>query len=139
MLNIIAKYSSSFSEFLEGKFVKDTAVEFKGGSRLNHIFFQIFTVMIQNIDPFDALTDDYLKTAIRNASSLKPNLFVPEVAFEVLSKQQISRLEQPSLQCVQYAYEELRNIVQQIEMPELTRYQSLRNKITNVMFVLLMM
>lgn len=138
MLNIIAKYSSSFSEFLEGKFVKDTAVEFKGGSRLNHIFFQIFTVTIQNIDPFDALTDDDLKTAIRNASSLKPNLFVPEVAFEVLSKQQISRLEQPSLQCVQYAYEELRNIVQQIEMPELTRYQSLRNKITNVMFVLLM-
>jgi len=95
-------------------------------------------VTIQNIDPFDALTDDDLKTAIRNASSLKPNLFVPEVAFEVLSKQQISRLEQPSLQCVQYAYEELRNIVQQIEMPELTRYQSLRNKITNVMFVLLM-
>jgi dynamin 1-like protein len=138
VLNIIAKYSSSFSEFLEGKFVKDTAVEFKGGSRLNHIFFQIFTVTIQNIDPFDALTDDDLKTAIRNASSLKPNLFVPEVAFEVLSKQQISRLEQPSLQCVQYAYEELRNIVQQIEMPELTRYQSLRNKITNVMFVLLM-
>lgn len=138
MLNIIAKYSSSFSEFLEGKFVKDTAVEYKGGSRLNHIFFQIFTVTIQNIDPFDALTDDDLKTAIRNASSLKPNLFVPEVAFEVLSKQQISRLEQPSLQCVQYAYEELRNIVQQIEMPELTRYQSLRNKITNVMFVLLM-
>jgi len=138
VLNIIAKYSSSFSEFLEGKFVKDTAVEYKGGSRLNHIFFQIFTVTIQNIDPFDALTDDDLKTAIRNASSLKPNLFVPEVAFEVLSKQQISRLEQPSLQCVQYAYEELRNIVQQIEMPELTRYQSLRNKITNVMFVLLM-
>jgi len=138
VLNIIAKYSSSFSEFLEGKFVKDTAVEYKGGSRLNYIFFQIFTVTIQNIDPFDALTDDDLKTAIRNASSLKPNLFVPEVAFEVLSKQQISRLEQPSLQCVQYAYEELRNIVQQIEMPELTRYQSLRNKITNVMFVLLM-
>ena len=74
------------------------------------------------IDPFDALTDDDLKTAIRNAACLKPNLFVPEAAFEVLSKQQINRLESPALQCTQLAYEELRKIVQEIEMPELTRY-----------------
>lgn len=87
VLNIIAKYSASFAEFLEGRFVKDTAVEYKGGSRLYHIFYEIYTVAISGIDPFDALTDDDLKTAIRNASSLKPNLFVPEVAFEVLSKQ----------------------------------------------------
>jgi dynamin 1-like protein len=53
---------------------------------LNYIFYEIYTVAISAIDPFDALTDDDLKTAIRNASSLKPNLFVPEVAFEVLSK-----------------------------------------------------
>lgn len=87
VLNIIAKYAASFAEFLEGRFVKDTALEYKGGSRLYHIFYEIYTVAISNIDPFDALTDDDLKTAIRNASSLKPNLFVPEVAFEVLSKQ----------------------------------------------------
>lgn len=86
VLNIIAKYSAAYSEFLEGRFVKDTAIELKGGSRLNYIFYEVFTVAISNIDPFDALTDDDLKTAIRNASSLKPNLFVPEVAFEVLSK-----------------------------------------------------
>ena len=86
VLNIIAKYAASYSEFLEGRFVKDTASELKGGSRLNYIFYEIYTVAISAIDPFDALTDYDLKTAIRNASSLKPNLFVPEVAFEVLSK-----------------------------------------------------
>lgn len=85
---------------MEGRFVKDTAVELKGGSRLNYIFYDNYTVAISNIDPFDALTDDDIKTAIRNASSLRPNLFVPEVAFQVLSKQQILRLESPSLQCV---------------------------------------
>ena len=90
-----------------------------------------------NIDPFDALTDDDLKTAIRNASSLKPNLFVPEAAFEVLSKQQINRLESPSLQCVQLAYEELRKIVQDIDMPELARYQSLKQKMVKIMISLL--
>jgi hypothetical protein len=32
------------------------------------------------------LTDEDIKTAIRNASGLRPNLFVPEVAFEILSR-----------------------------------------------------
>ena len=100
ILNIIAKYSKQFEEFIEGKFVKDTAYELKGGSRLNYIFYDVFTKAISDIDPFDALTDDDIKTAIRNASSLRPNLFVPEQAFEILSKKQILRLESPSLQCV---------------------------------------
>ena len=126
VLNIIAKYSANYSEFLEGRFVKDTDSELKGGSRLNYIFYENYTQSISNIDPFDALTDDDIKTAIRNASSLRPNLFVPEVAFEVLSKQQINRLESPSLQCVQLIYEELRRVVVEIEMHELTRFQNLR-------------
>jgi dynamin 1-like protein len=57
-----------------------------GGSRLSHIFYEVYNKTIMLVDPFDHLTDDDLKTAIRNASSLRPNLFVPEVAFEVLSK-----------------------------------------------------
>lgn len=58
-----------------------------GGSRLSYIFYEVFTKSLSAVDPFDALSDNDLKTAIRNASSLRPNLFVPEVAFEVMSKQ----------------------------------------------------
>lgn len=86
VLSVIAKYAKYYEEYIDGKFVKDTAVELKGGSRLNFIFYDIFTPKISAIDPFDALTDEDIKTAIRNASSLGPNLFVPEVAFELLSK-----------------------------------------------------
>jgi dynamin 1-like protein len=77
--------------------VKDTATEMLGGSRVNHIFYELFTKEILRIDPFDALSDDDIKTAIRNAQSLRPNLFIPEVAFETLSKQQIWRLQGPAL------------------------------------------
>ena len=89
ILNIIAKYAKQYEEYIEGKFVKDTAYELKGGSRLNYIFYDVYSPALRNIDPFDALTDSDIKTAIRNACSLRPNLFVPEVAFELLSKQQI--------------------------------------------------
>ena len=67
---------------------------------MNYIFYDVFTNTINEVDPFDALTDSDIQTAIRNSGALKPNLFVPEVAFEILSKQQIKRLESPSLQCV---------------------------------------
>lgn len=87
ILNVIAKYSKYFEEYIEGKFVKDTATMLKGGSRINFIFFDIYTPEISKIDPFDALTDEDIKTAIRNASSLGPNLFLPELAFELLCKQ----------------------------------------------------
>lgn len=87
ILNIIAKFTTSYTEFIEGKFVKETATELMGGSRLSHIFYEVYNKVLNEIDPFDALTDEDIKTAIRNASSLRPNLFVPEVAFEVLAKQ----------------------------------------------------
>jgi dynamin 1-like protein len=46
ILNIIAKYAKQYEEFVEGKFVKDTAYELKGGSRLNYIFYDVFTKAI---------------------------------------------------------------------------------------------
>jgi dynamin 1-like protein len=86
-LHVIAKFSTFYGEFIEGKFVKETASELMGGSRLSYIFYEVFNKALTNVDPFDNLSDEDLKTSIRNASSLRPNLFVPEVAFEVLSKQ----------------------------------------------------
>jgi len=58
---------------------------------------------------------------------------VPEGAFEVLIRQQIARLLEPSLDCAYEVYEELRKIVINIQMPELTRYYRLQSKICDVM------
>lgn len=85
-MNIIAKFSSSYAEFIEGKFVKETASQLMGGSRLQYIFYEVFNKALNEIDPFEHLSDADIKISISNASSLRPNLFVPELAFEVLSK-----------------------------------------------------
>jgi hypothetical protein len=42
---------------------------------------------------------------------MDPSLFVPESAFEVLTRQQMSRLLEPSLDCAYGTYEELRRMV----------------------------
>ena len=82
----------------------------------------MFIKSILNIDPFDSMSDEDIKTAIRNSNGLKPSLFVPEGAFVILVKQQIARLQEPSLQCVHLIYDELRRIVFSVDIPELKRF-----------------
>jgi len=58
---------------------------------------------------------------------------VPEVAFEVLVRQQIARLLEPSLDCAHKVYKELRDIVGRIDLSEVNRFQRLKYKISDVM------
>ena len=53
--------------------------------------------------------------------------------FEVLLKQQIVRLLDPSLDCAYEVYEELRKIVISVDIPELSRFQKLQSRICDVM------
>lgn len=52
-----------------------------------------------------------LKTGKQGSS---PALFVATTAFEVIIKQQIKRLEEPSLRCVTMVYDELVRILGQL-------------------------
>lgn len=49
------------------------------------------------MDPLDGLSEHDIRTAIRNAAGPRPALFVPEIAFELLVKRQMAKLEQPVL------------------------------------------
>lgn len=84
VLNLINRFTNSYGDMIEGKFVKESAIECFGGSRINYIFHNIFVKAIKEIDPFQYLTEQDIQTAIKNAQALSPSLFVPEVAFEVL-------------------------------------------------------
>jgi hypothetical protein len=42
---------------IEGKFVKESAVECLGGSRISFIFHSIFVKALKEIDPFEHLTE----------------------------------------------------------------------------------
>lgn len=74
------------------------------------------------MSPFDGLGINDIRTAIRNATGPHTALFVPEVSFELLTKRQIDRLLEPSLQCVDAVFEELLRIVSQLESKELIRF-----------------
>jgi len=133
ILNLVSKFSHAYADMIEGKFVKDCSKFYIGGARINYIFQEIFKKEIEKIDPFDILSDDDIRTAIKNSNGLRPSLFIPELAFEVLVKHQITRLQSPSLICVKRVFDELRNIVNQIRIPEINKYKKLDNKMRFVM------
>jgi len=46
MLSLINRFINAYGDKLEGRFVKESAVEMKGGSRINYIFHDIFRRVI---------------------------------------------------------------------------------------------
>lgn len=67
VLNLINKFTTYYGDMIEGKFVKESAVECLGGSRINFIFNEIFVKSVKEIDPLSHLKDTDIQTAIKNA------------------------------------------------------------------------
>ncbi len=115
MLQIITRFCASYRDAIDGKLTDLSVNELYGGARINYIFNELFSKCVDYISPTDGLTTNDIRTAIRNATGPKAALFVPQEAFELLVKGQISRLEEPSIQCVERVHEELQRITNQLE------------------------
>ncbi|KAJ6851925.1 dynamin-related protein 3A-like isoform X1 [Iris pallida] len=126
ILNILAKYCEAFSSSVEGKNKELSTSELSGGARIHYIFQSIFVKSLEEVDPFDDVTDEDIRMAIQNAIGTRSSLFVPEVPFENLVRRQISRLLDPSLQCAKFIYDELMKMSHRCLSNELQRFPVLR-------------
>ncbi|KAJ6842118.1 dynamin-related protein 3A-like isoform X1 [Iris pallida] len=126
ILNILAKYCEAFSSMVEGKNEELSTTELSGGARIHYIFQSIFVKSLEEVDPFDDVTDEDIRMAIQNATGTRSSLFVPEVPFENLVRRQISRLLDPSLQCAKFIYDELMKMSHRCLSNELQRFPVLR-------------
>ncbi len=133
LLYMISKFVEYYQSTIEGSFVQDSTKELRGGARIHHVFHKVFAEATKSIKALDGLTDADIRTAIMNAKSLHPSLFIPEAAFENLIRQQIIKLLDPSLQCMQLVHEELRRIVSHPDVPELLRFNKLMQRVSEIM------
>eukprot|EP00743_Colponemidia_sp_Colp-15_P002183 GILK01002369.1.p1 GENE.GILK01002369.1~~GILK01002369.1.p1 ORF type:complete len:787 (-),score=132.68 GILK01002369.1:482-2842(-) len=132
LLHLLSKFARNFADTIDGRSTENTTTELMGGARMSFIFHDVFGRVLAEVDPLDGLSDQEIRTAIRNATGPRPALFVPEISFELLVKKQIQRLEEPSLQCVDLVFEELQRVVQQCEIAEMVRFGRLRERIVEV-------
>ncbi|KAK4349536.1 hypothetical protein RND71_032291 [Anisodus tanguticus] len=142
LLNILTKYSEgekylAFSAEVDGKSQAMTTKELSGGARIHHIFQSIFVKSLEDVDPCEDLSDEDIRIAIHNATGPRNALFVPEVhamtvPFEILVRRQIARLLDPSVQCLQFVYDELIKISRACETVEMRRFSELRRRLEDV-------
>ena len=114
ILSVITEFTTEFRNTIDGNSNELASDELSGGARISFVFHEIYGAAIKGMDPFDQIKDTDIRTILYNCSGSHPALFVGTAAFEVLIKQQIKRLEDPSLKCCQMVYDELVRILNKI-------------------------
>ncbi|CAO3633085.1 unnamed protein product [Cunninghamella blakesleeana] len=137
ILRLLTKFANDFVAAIDGTSSEMSTKELCGGARIYYIFNNVFGNALVAIPPCANLTNNDIRTAIRNSTGPRPSLFVPEIAFDLLVKPQIKLLESPSLRCVELVYEELMKICHNTGDKELLRYPKLHTKLVEVVSELL--
>lgn len=133
VLNIITEFSNEYRTVLEGNNQELSSIELSGGARIAFVFHELYANGVKAVDPFDQVKDIDIRTILYNSSGSAPALFVGTTAFELIVKQQIKRLEEPSLKCVSLVYDELVRILGQLlNKPMFRRYPGLKEKLHGV-------
>ncbi|KAF7978699.1 hypothetical protein HWV62_44965 [Athelia sp. TMB] len=134
VLSIITEFTSEFRTVIDGNTNDLSLNELSGGARISYVFHELFNNGVKSIDPFDQVKDGDIRTILYNSSGSTPSLFVGTTAFEVIVKQQIKRLEDPSLKCCQLVYDELIRILGQLlaKIQAFRRYPALRERFNAV-------
>ncbi|KAJ1816891.1 vacuolar protein sorting-associated protein 1, partial [Coemansia sp. RSA 2599] len=137
-LSIITEFCNDFHSALEGQSTDLSTYELGGGARISFVFHEIFSNAIKAIDPLEHVKDSDIRTILFNSSGSSPSLFVATSAFEVIVRQQIRRLEDPSLKCVSLTYDELVRIVNQLlNKASFKRFPQLRDQFNTVVITFL--
>ncbi|KAF2465181.1 uncharacterized protein BDR25DRAFT_306827 [Lindgomyces ingoldianus] len=133
ILNMITEISNEYRGVLEGNNQELSATELSGGARISFVYHELYANGVKAVDPFDQVKDVDIRTVLYNSSGSSPALFVGTTAFELIVKQQIKRLEDPSLKCVSLVYDELIRILGQLlTKPMFRRYPALKEKFHGV-------
>jgi dynamin 1-like protein len=126
LLSILDSYSNGFAACLQGKARDEKNDHIRGGARIRHVFLNVFNPALDNLDPATELTDDEIRTAIKNAGGISGSLLIPEAPFELLVSRAIEKLLRPALQCREFVHQELINIAAHSLPSEVPRFPRLR-------------
>ncbi|KAK4516157.1 uncharacterized protein ATC70_011123 [Mucor velutinosus] len=136
VLNIITEFCTEFRTIIDGNSNDLSSFELSGGARISFVFHELYANGVKSIDPLEQIKDVDIRTILYNSSGSSPALFVATTAFEVIIKQQIRRLEEPSIKCINMVYDELVRILGQLLTKQFfKRFPTLKDKFYQVVLV----
>ncbi|CAG9806614.1 unnamed protein product [Chironomus riparius] len=132
---IITGLTQKFADIIDGKKmmkIKDVK-SLIGGPEFCRIFDESFVCALTAIEP--ELSRIKIKEYMKLNRGSRPPIFPPENLFKDLVNLQIERLRNPSLKCVENAFDEMGKVVAKTikEQHELSRFPRLEVKIRSIM------
>ncbi|KAI8342412.1 Dynamin central region-domain-containing protein [Chlamydoabsidia padenii] len=112
--NLVLNIITEFWTIIDGNSNDLSSFELYGGARISFVFHELYSNGVKSIDPLEQTKDSDIRTILYNSSGSSPALFVATTAFKVIIKQQIKRLEDLSIKCINMVYDELVRILGQL-------------------------
>ncbi len=139
LLHVLKNFSDAIKATLDGSPTADekAKMEITGGARIEWIFSEHVAPHIMSVDAAEQLTDERLRVTIVNMQAMKPGVFGSDRAFETLIREQILRLEPPSVRTVDFIFDELTNILRFSATMVAERFPELQRQLIDVAVQLL--
>ncbi|XP_050060580.1 dynamin-1-like protein [Aphis gossypii] len=135
LLDLITMTTTSYRASLDGQ-ANTNFKGLNGGATIAKYFKVNFNKEINDIDPMEGLSPEYIFTVINNASGTNMGVFMPTGAFNHLVKKQIKLLEFPSRACVIAVYDELMSNINKLDddtISQLKKYPKFYDKVNEIL------
>lgn len=134
-IKIITNITNDFRGSIDGTTLKieRNAKKVFGGPAIRKVFDEIFAQEVEKIEP--QLSQQDIIFYIDHSGGPRPDVFAPEKLFEKLVKENIERLQAPSLDCLQRIHDEVDKIIKTILKNnfDLTRFPKLAGAIKHML------
>lgn len=127
LLQMVQQFGLDFEKRIEGSGDHVDTAELSGGARINRVFHERFPFELVKMEFDEKELRREISYAIKNIHGVRTGLFTPDLAFEAIVKQQISKIKEPCLKCVDLVVSELATTIRKCT-EKLSSYPKLREE-----------
>lgn len=131
LLSLLQQFCNVLRASISGGDHTAASKELMGGARLDYIFHESFATYVTSLRAKKDLTDDHIRISVRNTAGMTSSLFPSDHVFAALCREQVKKLEAPSLMCAEHVNNELKRIVESCATV-LERYPHLKARVSAV-------
>lgn len=129
LLMTIGHFADHFIKDLQGSHFRGIDKKLNNGAKIREIFSNTLCKDLENMNPFENITDETIRIAIHNSTGIKSLLFFPESVFTQFIEVIINRFEPI---CVRTAESVYALIDQSISESKKIRYEGLADKLKEI-------
>ena len=108
ILQGVQQIQQDFERAIEGSGTSSlNTSELSGGAKINNYFHERFPYEIMRMEYDELAQKQEIAMAITNLRGVRVGLFTPDMAFETVAKQQIDRLREPCMKCIDLVVHEI--------------------------------